>query len=203
MNAHQAINAEELLTRIIARDKEDFNDFYHETVNCVYSLALKIIQSGDIADEVASNVYVYVWQEASRYNNERGNVFIWLMVIYRSRALDALRKNKRHLTDQIEFLDEKTDHTHEPPDLFASIDSDCIPENNWLYEISQLFYSNPDVDVLAGHSYLCHINLYEKAFALRWFFPLRITENQVHSNKNHFFANNFALPFIKNDEPEC
>lgn len=126
MNENESINPEDLLARIIAKDREAFNVFYNLTVNRVYSLALKITQSSDMADEVVSDVYVYVWQQAGNYQSERGNVFSWLMIICRSRALDALRKNKRHIDDQVELLEHDTDHSNDSPDLLASIDNETI-----------------------------------------------------------------------------
>ena len=73
------------------------------------------------------------------------------------------------------------------------IDSDVVPEDNWLKEISQPFFDHSGIDVVAGHTYLPHDSLYEKAFALGWFFPVRDPENRLHSANKKFYANNVAF----------
>jgi hypothetical protein len=78
-------------------------------------------------------------------------------------------------------------------DIILYIDSDVIPEGNWLAEISEPFFTNPKVDVLAGNTYLSFQTLREKAFAVGWFFPLRNPNNTCHANATHFFANNVAF----------
>ncbi len=77
-------------------------------------------------------------------------------------------------------------------DLIVFIDSDVLPEDGWLHEISQPFYTNPEISVVAGHTYLAHQSLVEKAFALGWFFPLRNAVDQLDPNGTSFFANNVA-----------
>ncbi len=73
------------------------------------------------------------------------------------------------------------------------IDTDAVPEDNWLKEISQPFFDHPEICVVAGHTYLSHETLFEKAFTLGWFFPLRNPENAIHSNSKGFFANSVAF----------
>src|SRR5262245_9756890 len=78
-------------------------------------------------------------------------------------------------------------------DIVIFVDSDVMPEDHWLKEISQPFFDHPGVGVVAGHTYLAHQSLREKAFALGWFFPLRNGENTFHSSSPRFFANNVAF----------
>ena len=73
------------------------------------------------------------------------------------------------------------------------IDTDAVPEDNWLKEISQHFFDYSEICVVAGHTYLSHESLFEKAFALGWFFPLRNPKNAIQSNSKGFFANNLAF----------
>ena len=73
------------------------------------------------------------------------------------------------------------------------VDSDVVPEDSWLKEISRPFFEHPEVNVVAGHTYLAHQSLPQKAFALGWFFPLRNVDNTLHANSPRFFANNVAF----------
>ncbi|HFD13565.1 MAG TPA: sigma-70 family RNA polymerase sigma factor [Crenotrichaceae bacterium] len=83
-----------LLEAVVNRDKTAFESLYDATVQHVYGLALRITRQPDIAEDVVSDVYLQVWQQADRYVLTRGNVLAWITIICRSRALDTLRRLK-------------------------------------------------------------------------------------------------------------
>ncbi len=80
------------LEKIAGKDENAFAMFYDATVNRVYGLALHITRTSHVAEEVVSDVYMQVWQQAYRYDATRGKVLTWLLTVSRSRALDALRR---------------------------------------------------------------------------------------------------------------
>ncbi|MBA2258974.1 MAG: sigma-70 family RNA polymerase sigma factor [Acidobacteria bacterium] len=57
----------------------------------MFSLAYRIAGERSIAEESTQDVFLQVWQEASRYDAARGTVSSWLLTIARSRTLDRLR----------------------------------------------------------------------------------------------------------------
>lgn len=75
--------------------------------------------------------------------------------------------------------------------VIAFLDSDAVPEPGWLSALLQPF-SDPAVQVVAGHTHLETDTLWSKAFALWWFFPLR-GGPQPLTPVAHFFANNVAM----------
>ncbi len=66
--------------------------FYDLTVSRVYGVALRIVRTPALAEEVTSDIYLQVWRDAARYDESRGRVMAWLLIITRSRALDLLRR---------------------------------------------------------------------------------------------------------------
>jgi len=102
------MNLEILLSAIQAKDKNAFNILYDETINRVYSLALKITRADDLAEEVVGDVYLQVWKQAKQFDNSKSGVIGWLMLLCRSRALDLLRKQKR-INEKIEEYIENDD----------------------------------------------------------------------------------------------
>jgi len=76
-------------------------------------------------------------------------------------------------------------------ELIAFLDSDAIPEPGWLNALLAPF-SDPAVQVVAGHTHLETSTLWSKAFALWWFFPLRTGPEPLKA-AGHFFANNVAF----------
>ncbi|MEP7154623.1 MAG: sigma-70 family RNA polymerase sigma factor [Betaproteobacteria bacterium] len=82
----------ECLAGIRGRDQKALARLYDLTVSRVYAIALRIVRHADMAGEVVSDVYMQVWRDAHRYDDERGKVLAWLLVIARSRSLDFLRR---------------------------------------------------------------------------------------------------------------
>ena len=77
---------------MIERDEASLTELYELTLSKVYGLALKITRRHDLAEEVAEDTYMQAWQEATRFDSGRGPTMAWLMMICRSRAIDALRR---------------------------------------------------------------------------------------------------------------
>lgn len=78
-------------------------------------------------------------------------------------------------------------------EIIVFVDSDIVPEGNWLKELTAPFFDHPEINVLAGHTYLSHDTLVEKSFALGWLFPLRNDQDSLHTSRARFFANNVAF----------
>lgn len=77
---------------LVERNEQSLADLYDCTLAKVYGLALKITRRHDLAEEIVEDTYMQAWQEISKFDSARGPVMAWLMVICRSRAIDALRR---------------------------------------------------------------------------------------------------------------
>ncbi len=84
----------DLIARMIVRDEAALGEIYDATAGRVYALALRITGLSQAAEEVVSDVYFQIWQQAQRYDSARGTVLTWLLTICRSRALDSLRRRE-------------------------------------------------------------------------------------------------------------
>jgi RNA polymerase sigma-70 factor, ECF subfamily len=83
----------------------------------VYGLALRVIGNPACAEDVALEVYLQVWRTAQSYNEARGSVSAWLVMIVRSRAIDWLRSRKARsadVTDPIDDIQELRDERPSP-----------------------------------------------------------------------------------------
>ena len=81
-----------VITGMLARDETSLAELYDSTLSKVYGLALKITRKHDLAEEVVEDTYMQAWQEIAKFDSARGPVMAWLMMICRSRAIDALRR---------------------------------------------------------------------------------------------------------------
>lgn len=77
---------------LVARNEQSLAQLYDCTLAKVYGLALKITRRHDLAEEVVEDTYMQAWQEIAKFDYNRGPVIAWLMIICRSRAIDALRR---------------------------------------------------------------------------------------------------------------
>ncbi|MCB1909731.1 MAG: sigma-70 family RNA polymerase sigma factor [Rhodocyclaceae bacterium] len=90
--AQDQANLEALIGRMAAGDEQALGEFYDLTAARVHGLALRIVGEAMLAEEVVEDVFFAAWQQASRFEPTRGRPLGWLMVMARSRALDALRR---------------------------------------------------------------------------------------------------------------
>ncbi len=113
-----------LLKAVKANNRDAFNKLYDTTVQRVFSLALRITRQQELAEEVVSDVYLQVWQQAASYSPERGKVIAWLCVLCRSRALDALRRDNTAIRQAVVGLDTvpEAQDLNAPPDLLQSVE---------------------------------------------------------------------------------
>ena len=107
-----------------ARNPEALAALYDETSRFLYGLALQILRDRADAEEVILDVYQHVWSHSHLYDETRGNVWNWLAVVTRNRAIDRLRQSN-------------TRRSREAP-LDASPERGVAPENLILQEERQL-----------------------------------------------------------------
>jgi RNA polymerase sigma-70 factor (ECF subfamily) len=86
------------IAAVAGGDHKAFERFYEATVARVYALARRICVDPALAEEVTEDVFVQAWREASRFDASRGAPIAWLLVMARTRALDARRRLDPALT---------------------------------------------------------------------------------------------------------
>jgi hypothetical protein len=91
--------------------------------------------------------------------------------------------------------------------LVVFLDSDVIPQRNWLASLVAPF-EDPQMKVVGGESFIDPTDLVGKTFALFWFFDRPSAPGRLYK-RQHFWANNVAFrkdtllqyPFPKLDGP--
>lgn len=111
-----------LLAQVAARDAAAgaaLRRLYDLTAARVLAVARRYTRDPQAAEEVAEDVFIQVWDDASRFDTTRGSAMAWLMVITRSRALDWCRRQK---TQPLTYLDP---HDDVWGDALASLEHDA------------------------------------------------------------------------------
>ncbi len=109
-----------LIEKIARGDQAALGELYDQTSPVVFSLACRITGDRSLAEEVACDVFTYVWRQASKYQADRGVPSVWLLMLTHSRSIDCIRSRTRR------------ELRHEPIGTEAE-DSSPDPEENAIF----------------------------------------------------------------------
>ena len=107
-----------LVRSVASGDQRALRALYERTHRLVFTLAMRIGRSREIAEEVTLDVFHDVWRRASAYDPKGGSVVGWIMNQARSRAIDRLRfeQRKKRTPQANGSADEAPTHAAEPVD---------------------------------------------------------------------------------------
>lgn len=110
------------IERIAEHDEPALSALYDATFSRVYGLVLRILHRTAWVEEVVEDTYFQVWRQALRYDARRGRALAWLLGMARSRAIDALRHERRfdHLSLDTEDAPALPPADLPPPDLWLA-----------------------------------------------------------------------------------
>ncbi|HZR04125.1 MAG TPA: sigma-70 family RNA polymerase sigma factor [Burkholderiales bacterium] len=80
-----------LVRGMAAGNQQALAEFYDRTIGKAYGLALRITGNAGLAEEAVGDAYYQAWRHAGEYDAQRAAPMTWLLIMCRSRALDALR----------------------------------------------------------------------------------------------------------------
>ena len=106
-NAERDTRWKKLITEVAAGNEKALSKLYDESIKLTYSLAMQILSNASEAEEVALDVYKYVWKNASNYDPGRSNPATWLVMLTRSRAIDKLSKEETNPEDTVMGLEQR------------------------------------------------------------------------------------------------
>ena len=78
------------------RDPDALALVYDVHIRSVFGLAMRIMQDQDDAEEVVQGVFSQAWAQTATYEATRGPVAAWLLMMARTRAIDALQAKRAH-----------------------------------------------------------------------------------------------------------
>jgi RNA polymerase sigma factor (sigma-70 family) len=81
------------------RDKNAFAELFDYFAPRVKSFLMKNGAAPDLADELAQETMLAVWQKASGFDPAKANVSTWIFTIARNKRIDVLRKKIRPEVD--------------------------------------------------------------------------------------------------------
>jgi RNA polymerase sigma-70 factor (ECF subfamily) len=85
-----------LVEQVAGGSQKALGRLYVQWAPTLYSVAMRVLRSSECSEEIVDDVFVYVWQRAGAYDPARGSVGAWLSVATRYRAIDRVRRDRKH-----------------------------------------------------------------------------------------------------------
>ena len=102
-----------LLAAVAKGDEAAFAELYQATSAKLFAVALRILRSREVAEEVVQEAYFRVWERAGDFKPEIASPVTWMSAIVRNRALDeARRRIARPFADASELDDIESEDEH-------------------------------------------------------------------------------------------
>jgi len=93
----------ELFAAVAQKQEWALATLYDRYATVLYSLASKILSDTGRAQDVVHEAFLTAWQKAAQYNQTRGNVASWLIVLCRNLAIDQYRAKMRLASRRVEL----------------------------------------------------------------------------------------------------
>ena len=86
-----------LMRRVAAGDFQAFEQVYDAFSGILYTLALRMLERPEDAEELLQEVFAKIWRDAADYDPRRGAPLAWAITITRHKAIDRIRATTRRL----------------------------------------------------------------------------------------------------------
>lgn len=84
----------DLLVRVAGGDQASFAELYDLLSSRVFGLILRVLVNRSQSEEVLQEVFLEIWQSASRFAPNRGQGRTWVLTIAHRRAVDRVRASQ-------------------------------------------------------------------------------------------------------------
>lgn len=86
---------QQLLRDIRAGNRESFAAFYDRIAPLLFTVALRILNQREAAEDVLQEAFLLIWQRARQFDPAKGRPLNWAVTLTRNKALDRLRGAQR------------------------------------------------------------------------------------------------------------
>lgn len=92
------LTPEILLQRVATGDHAAFSALYERFSARVFGLTNRILRDPSQAEEVAQEIFLEIWQRATRFDRARGTATSWIMTLTHGRSVDRVRHSQASRT---------------------------------------------------------------------------------------------------------
>ena len=96
MKNTEAENRQNLLAEVATGDSKAFEELTKKYGNLIWSIARRYLSNQAEAEDAVQEIFLALWQSASRFDANKGSEITFIATIARRRLIDGLRKNNKH-----------------------------------------------------------------------------------------------------------
>jgi RNA polymerase sigma-70 factor (ECF subfamily) len=121
---------EELLGRVAQGDQKAFAALYDEISPRVFGLVRRLLVDHSQSEEVTQEVFLEIWQNATRYEPSKGGALTWVLTMAHRRAVDRIRASQasRNRDLKIGVRDFVADYDNVADTVEVTIESERVKE---------------------------------------------------------------------------
>ncbi|HEY4226115.1 MAG TPA: ECF RNA polymerase sigma factor SigK [Pseudolysinimonas sp.] len=88
------LSNEDLLQQVAAGDRDAFAQLYDRTAPRVFGLVKRLLRDHAQSEEVTQEIFLEIWQTATRYDTSKGGAIAWMLTMTHRRAVDRVRASQ-------------------------------------------------------------------------------------------------------------
>jgi RNA polymerase sigma-70 factor (ECF subfamily) len=89
------LSIEHLLREVDAGSRTAFAEVYDRVSSRVMGLVLRLLRDRAQSEEVTQEVFLEIWQQAGRFDQNRGSGMAWVLTMAHRRAIDRIRASQK------------------------------------------------------------------------------------------------------------
>ena len=121
-----ATGLDDLLLQVARGDQDSFERVYELISGPVYGMVLRVLRDPSQSEEVAQEVLVEVWRQASRFDPNRGSANAWVMTMAHRKAVDRVRSAQAATDREQRTATLDREHDHVAEDVEARLERERV-----------------------------------------------------------------------------
>lgn len=126
----ESVSKEALLRRIAGGDQQAFSLLYDNVAPRVLGLIRRLLIDHAQSEEVAQEVFLEIWQTASRFDENKGGASTWILTMTHRRAVDRIRSSQssRDRDTKVGIRDFAPEYDHVSETVEVTIEHERVKE---------------------------------------------------------------------------
>jgi DNA-directed RNA polymerase specialized sigma24 family protein len=108
IGSRRMLTDEQIMAAIAGGDQRIYADTVRQHSRAIGYYAFRMLNNLSEAEDVAQETFLRLWTQAERWQPDRAGISTWLHRIAHNLCIDAMRKNRSGITDELE------DETEDP-----------------------------------------------------------------------------------------
>ena len=144
-------NEQELIQLLQIQDKRGISLIYDRYSAALYGVALRIVKSEAIAQDVLQDAFIKIWKSAPSYDGKKGTLFTWMLNITRNTAIDKTRSAHFRRSGKIQSIEDFVNGTE--PSLSEEIAVEHIGVRKSVNNLEEKYQVVMDLVYFNGYTH--------------------------------------------------